>query len=168
MAIKTSTQQQPKQSSLAAAAATAAPSKPEAAKIPPAKKAAIKIANVIVRAVGLEGRFGGYTEEMKTALQNARKWLETAKGLAEKLPADFRPAKRSGGGAVTLAVGSKVTLREKRRETYAGLLSAEEQKAGVEVVSLHGPMVALKTEKGNVFIPKAHLKIAGADAPASA
>lgn len=189
MATKTSTTpSSSKQTSLAAAAAEAAKKQGAAAassspapaaapaattngkskgKIPPAKKAAIKIGALVLRTASLEGKYS-YTSDLKTALESARRWLETAKATAEKLPDNFKPDRKGESSSQTIAVGTKVTLREKRREMYAGLLSADEIKAGVEVISLHGHMLATKTAKGTAFFPKAHLKIAGAPEAASA
>ncbi len=48
------------------------------------------------------------------------------------------------------------------------ILSAEELKAGVEIAGVHGSMVSVKTAKGVSFLPKAHVKPAGAAETAAA
>ncbi len=136
-------------------------------KLPAAQKAAVRIGHVVERILATEGLFAGYSKDIADALGNSRKWAENAKSAAEKLPADFKAprASRAGAGA-ELAVGAVVTIRDRRRETYAGILSPEELAKGVPVKGVHGSMVSVQTARGLSFLPKAHVKQAGAGAPA--
>ncbi len=130
-------------------------------KLPAAERAAVKIGRLIQRGLATEQKIAGYSKDIADALGNSRKWLETAKTAAEKLPADFKaPAAPRGpkGPAPELALGTMVTLRDKRRETYAGILSQEELAKGVPVKGVHGSMVSVQTAKGLSFLPRAHVK----------
>lgn len=128
-------------------------------KLPPAKAAAVTVGRMIGRSLAVEGKIGTYSKEIGEGLANARRWLETVKGLCEGLPAGFRPASAKPTNP-NIAVGVHVIPRDKRRETYASVLTADELTRGFEVVGIHGSVLQVKLSKGNSFIPKAHLKVA--------
>jgi hypothetical protein len=127
-------------------------------KLPAREKAMVKIGRLIAKGLKTEQSISGFKKEIATALENSRKWLETAKQEAESLAPDFKAPKGTTGNGADLKVGERVTLREKRRETYAGVLSPEEITSGVEIAGVHGSMVSVKTAKGVTFFPKAHVK----------
>ena len=61
---------------------------------------------------------------------------------AEQLPADYRPARKTGGGGrSSITVGSRVTVSEKRWDLYAGLF--EDMTVEMTVKSMVGSTRAL-------------------------
>jgi len=118
----------------------------------------------VARVSALEDASHAEVAAIKVALSNAVQALDSAAVKLTGLPDDFTggKAKAAGGGAVV--VGSVVSIREKRKAEYEGLLEDAEL-ASLTVLTVKGAKLVLKTASGNkIFMPKAHVQVAKAAA----
>jgi hypothetical protein len=96
--------------------------------------------------------------EAKAQLSTAVAALDVVAIKLNALPDAFalKGAKAEGGGKVE--VGSVVSIREKRKAEYDGLIE-EAELATLTVLAVKGAKVVLKTASGNkLMMPKAHVQ----------
>jgi len=85
---------------------------------------------------------------------------------ALEIPADAKPTRTTGGGTNAkpgVTVGALVTIRDKRKGEYDGLLTPEEL-AGLRVTAMRGKKLVCEVNGTKLFIPRGHVVVATAAA----
>lgn len=108
-------------------------------------------------------------------IQMADTNLKQAIELLERIPASYKPERRLGGAALTKATaagglieaGTVVTIREKRRAGYADDLTVAEMTALTVTEIRKNKLVCTTPGGAKVFIPRAHVAKATAEAPST-
>ena len=122
-------------------------------------KLAVQIDRISERMNALFGKIGKWgtpaapvaadIEMIVTAARSARDHLRA-------LPADFRPVGGAGGGSKKLEVGATVSIRDKQKEGYEGLLPTD---ATFKVTLVKGTKLGLTGPSGPIVLPRAHVQV---------
>ena len=137
------------------------------ARLPLSKRIGAQIARLAGRLTKVSlklAKYGDVTQPIRVCIVDATQKLDAARINLDALPDDALSRKSSSKKA--LAVGAKVTLTDKARESYKDVLTVEEAKATFEVVAINGSTIRIKSGNGNVLFLKRG-KLAAAEAPAA-
>lgn len=141
------------------------------ARLPLAKRIGVQIARLTARITKVSlklAKYGDATQPIRVVIVEATQKLDAARASLDALP-DNALARKSASSKKAVAVGSKVTLTDKARESFKDVLTADEAKATFEVVAMMGSTVRVKSASGNVlFLKRGKLALAEAPAPAAA
>jgi hypothetical protein len=107
-------------------------------------------------------RWANAPAELRDAATTVTTALAAMLTVATGLPDDFKPERERKGSARQLAIGMKVTLREKVIAKYDGIVVPEER-ASLGVASIGRTHVSVKTAAGAlVVLPRNHVVKAAA------
>lgn len=157
--------------------ATKAPKAPKAPKataekkerLPLAKRVGVKIARLAARLTSVSlklAKYGDATQPIRVVIIDATQKLDAARTALDALPDDAL-VRKSTSSKKAVAVGTKVMLTDKARESFKDVLTTDEAKAIFEVVAVTGSTVRIKSATGNVLFLKRG-KLALAEAPVAA
>lgn len=124
-------------------------------KLPPAKKMAARIGNVVNRMEVYAGNVKNWPGDdlvnVRGSLDAAISGLKSAAEILAKLPDDYKPrvakAGKQTGGKLELLPGSMIRITDKRMPEYEGVLEAEQMR-GIKVVEVRGNKVIALTKDG--------------------
>lgn len=132
------------------------------AKLAPAAKAQNKITYLLKRWTNLANIVGGWSPEVRVTVDEVGEAMLSAVAALAKLPADFTPPRKGGGGKADLAPESHVRISEKARAKYDGILEKDEIASVFTVVRVANGKVICTGPNGRVILPRGHVQLAAA------
>jgi hypothetical protein len=118
--------------------------------IGPVERMRVKLANVGSR-LGIAAKdTASWPEGLSAAIVTAQAAVDEALGKLAQIPADFKPARKSGGASIN--VGDTVKIKEKKRADLEGLIDHPEDVTGAfTVLARQGMKFKLKGQSGDVL-----------------
>lgn len=138
----------------------------ETMKLPPAKRVAVRIGNLVDRTQhqldAMKNWKGEEQEAVRAIVVQAQDALKAAAERLAQIPDDWRPTRAAGGGGGSKAEiepGTVVRLTEKRAPEYADVIPEEHQR-GIKVKEVRGNKVVCILADGMVaMIPRGHVTV---------
>jgi len=132
--------------------------------LPFGKRFAVVVAKTEERFTKAMKKVAALPDETHEKAKEAKQQLQFIVGafgaLKERLnalPDDFSPKGAKSEGGSRIEVGGTVTVREKKRADYDGLIDAKELE-GMKVLAIKGNKALVQVASGSkIFMPKSHL-----------
>lgn len=157
-----------------ASAGAAAPTpKARKEKLPPARRLERKIANAVKRWGNIAKLAKGWDAKLDTALADVGELMGDVVKSSAALPDDFAPpAKKGGGGGGgtgprSVVVGSIVSLTDRAKPKYDGILEPTEMTNLKVLVMINGKVRCRTEENTTIALPRAHVMLAAPPSAAS-
>ncbi len=151
-----------------AAATNGASSWKATMRLPPAKRVAVRLGNLVDRVQhqidAMKNWAGEEQEAVKAAVQQVQDGLKAAAERLTQIPDDWRPARSGGGGGgggpkVEIVVGTLVRITDKRLPEYQDIVSPECAR-GIKVTEVRGnKVVGLMSDGVKAMIPRGHVTV---------
>lgn len=129
----------------------------ETMKLPPAKRVAVRLGNLVDRVQhqldAMKSWTGEQQEAARAIVEQVQQGLKDGAEALAKIPDDWRPARAKGAGGgsssknVELKEGTLIRITDKRVPEYDGVLESDQMK-GIKVVEVRGNKVVAITPDG--------------------
>lgn len=138
-------------------------------KLPPAKRVAVRLGNLVDRVQhqldATKSWTGDVQDQVRAIILQAQDGLKAAAEQLAKVPDDWRPRRTAGGGGgskVELEAGTLVRITEKRLPEYQDIISGEAAR-GIKVLEIRGnKVVCAVNDNGNTIkamLPRGHVTV---------
>lgn len=135
-------------------------------KLPPAKRVAVRLGNLVDRLQhqldAIKSWSGGTQDEVRAIVLQAQDGLKAAAEKLALIPDEWRPSRAAGGGGgskVELEPGVLVMITEKRRPEYADVIEDANMR-GIKVKEIRGNKVVCTLADGMIaMLPRGHVTV---------